>query len=135
MDKVFISETSTSTVPNTSCTAANVSSDTNGMAVMDACHKLQERINPYKLKNPEHSWEQWVSSAYHDGISLSVTGFYQAEGADYVYKDDHVVGTPFLYFSYGAACSEVEVDCLTGDHTILRTDIVMDLGQSLIYLY
>lgn len=37
----------------------------------------------------------------------------------------------FNYFTYGAACSEVEIDCLTGDHQVIRTDIVMDLGSSL----
>lgn len=28
-------------------------------------------------------------------------------------------GRPFNYFCFGAACSEVEVDCLTGDHQVL----------------
>lgn len=37
----------------------------------------------------------------------------------------------FNYFTYGAACSEVEIDCLTGDHQVIRSDIVMDLGSSL----
>lgn len=27
-------------------------------------------------------------------------------------------GQPFAYFTQGAACSEVEIDCLTGDHTV-----------------
>lgn len=27
-------------------------------------------------------------------------------------------GKPFSYFSYGVACSEVEIDCLTGDHKV-----------------
>lgn len=27
-------------------------------------------------------------------------------------------GHPFEYFVYGAACSEVEIDCLTGDHKV-----------------
>ncbi|KAH3859140.1 hypothetical protein DPMN_101856 [Dreissena polymorpha] len=27
-------------------------------------------------------------------------------------------GKPFSYFSNGAACSEVEIDCLTGDHLV-----------------
>ena len=27
-------------------------------------------------------------------------------------------GKPFNYFSYGAAVSEVEIDCLTGDHQV-----------------
>lgn len=41
------------------------------------------------------------------------------------------MGQPFLYFTSGAACLEVEIDCLTGDHQVIRTDIVMDLGASL----
>uniref|UniRef100_A0A0A9Y781 Xanthine dehydrogenase/oxidase n=1 Tax=Lygus hesperus TaxID=30085 RepID=A0A0A9Y781_LYGHE len=41
------------------------------------------------------------------------------------------LGNVFNYFTYGAACSEVQIDCLTGDHKVLRTDIVMDLGASL----
>jgi xanthine dehydrogenase/oxidase len=39
----------------------------------------------------------------------------------------------FLYFTTGAACTEVEIDVLTGDHTILRTDLIMDIGRSLNY--
>lgn len=31
----------------------------------------------------------------------------------------------------GAACTEVELDLLTGDHTVLRTDIKMDVGRSI----
>ena len=31
----------------------------------------------------------------------------------------------------GTACTEVEIDCLTGDHVVLSTDIVMDVGDSL----
>ena len=37
---------------------------------------------------------------------------------------------PFNYFTYGAACSEVELDTLTGDFQALRTHIVMDVGSS-----
>lgn len=37
----------------------------------------------------------------------------------------------FNYFTFAAASSVVEIDCLTGDHQVLRTDIVMDLGQSI----
>lgn len=40
-------------------------------------------------------------------------------------------GNPYLYFSHGAACTEVEIDCLTGDHNVKRVDIVMDVGKSL----
>ncbi len=27
-------------------------------------------------------------------------------------------GQLYNYYTYGAACSEVEIDCLTGDHTV-----------------
>jgi len=27
-------------------------------------------------------------------------------------------GTPYAYFSFGAAVTEVEIDCLTGDHQV-----------------
>ncbi|KAG5458598.1 MAG: molybdopterin binding aldehyde oxidase/xanthine dehydrogenase [Olpidium bornovanus] len=37
----------------------------------------------------------------------------------------------YAYFTQGGAYSEVEIDVLSGDFTILRTDIVMDVGRSL----
>lgn len=36
---------------------------------------------------------------------------------------------PFNYFVFGAAVSEVELDVLTGDWQLLRSDIVMDVGN------
>jgi xanthine dehydrogenase/oxidase len=38
---------------------------------------------------------------------------------------------PFNYFTQGVACSEVEVDCLTGDHRVIRADVLMDVGSSI----
>ena len=40
-------------------------------------------------------------------------------------------GRPFLYFAYGAACSEVAIDTLTGEMRVLRVDILHDVGASL----
>uniref|UniRef100_A0A4W6FUF9 Xanthine dehydrogenase/oxidase n=1 Tax=Lates calcarifer TaxID=8187 RepID=A0A4W6FUF9_LATCA len=121
--KIHISETSTNTVPNTSPTAASASSDLNGAAVQNACEILMKRLEPYKNKNPKGSWEDWVS------ISLSANGFYKTP--DLGYDFDSNSGRVFNYFSYGVACSEVEIDCLTGAHKNLSTTIVMDVGHSL----
>jgi xanthine dehydrogenase/oxidase len=38
---------------------------------------------------------------------------------------------PFNYFSQGVVCTEVELDTLTGDHCVLRADILMDVGSSM----
>uniref|UniRef100_A0A3Q2GVY3 Xanthine dehydrogenase/oxidase n=1 Tax=Equus caballus TaxID=9796 RepID=A0A3Q2GVY3_HORSE len=127
--KIYISETSTNTVPNTSPTAASVSTDLNGQAVYEACQTILKRLEPFKRKNPSGSWEDWVIAAYQDAVSLSATGFYKAPDVGYSFETNS--GNPFNYFSYGVACSEVEIDCLTGDHKNLRTDIVMDVGSSL----
>ncbi len=47
VERVHVSETSTTTVPNASPTAASASSDMYGMAVLHACEQLQERLAPY----------------------------------------------------------------------------------------
>lgn len=38
---------------------------------------------------------------------------------------------PLKYTSFGAACSEVEIDLLTGEKTILESDLYFDCGRSL----
>ena len=38
---------------------------------------------------------------------------------------------PLAYCTFGAACSEVEVDALTGESRVLRSDILFDCGRSL----
>ncbi|KAK7085090.1 hypothetical protein SK128_008316 [Halocaridina rubra] len=129
-DQIHISETATDKVPNTSPTAASASSDLNGMAVLNACEKILRRLKPYISKDPDGSWENWVKAAYFDRVSLSATGFYRTPGiSDFDFGRNE--GTPFNYFSYGAAVTEVEIDCLTGDHSVLRSDIMMDVGESL----
>ncbi|XP_078618398.1 xanthine dehydrogenase/oxidase-like [Branchiostoma floridae x Branchiostoma japonicum] len=124
--RIHISETSTNTVPNTSPTSASISSDLNGMAVKIACETILQRLEPYMGKG---SWDDWVRAAYLDRVGLSATGFYRTPGIEYDMQKNE--GRPFSYFCYGTAVSEVEIDCLTGDHTVLRTDIVMDVGSSL----
>ena len=129
MTQIHISGTSTNRVPNTSATAASCASDLNGMAVKDACETIMARLKPYRQQFPDGPWEVWVMKAYLDMVSLSATGFYYTPDLDYDFQTN--TGNPFNYSTYGVGCSVVEIDCLTGDHTVLTTDIVMDLGQSL----
>lgn len=129
-DMIHISETATDKVPNTSPTAASASSDLNGMAVLEACNKIKERLKPIVAQNPQGDWKAWVRAAYNQCISLSATGYYFTPDLREYNFESHE-GARFPYFTCGAAVTEVEIDCLTGDHSVLRTDIVMDLGETL----
>ncbi|KAM9328483.1 aldehyde oxidase 6 [Pholidichthys leucotaenia] len=126
--KIYISETSTGTVPNTLPSAASYGTDANGMAVKNACEILYKRLEPIRQKNPKGSWESWVKEAFFTKISLSATGYYR--GPDMYMNWEGMEGQPYAYFTFAVCCSEVELDCLTGDYRTVRTDIVVDLGRS-----
>ncbi|XP_053452765.1 aldehyde oxidase 2 [Nycticebus coucang] len=129
MSYLHICETSTAAVPNTIATAASIGADVNGRAVQNACQILLKRLEPIIKKNPEGTWEDWIEAAFEQRISLSATGYFRGYKA---FMDwDKGEGDPFPYYVYGAACSEVEIDCLTGAHKKIRTDIVMDACCSL----
>ncbi len=64
-----------------------------------------KRLEPIRNANPTGKWDDWVQAAFFTRVNLSATGFYKCD-------------TPYL--SFGAACSEVEIDCLTGDHTVFK---------------
>lgn len=133
LNRVFISETATDKVPNASPTAASSSSDLYGMAVKNACIELLEKMKPSRIElGPGATWEEVVNHAYFNRVSLSATGFYKTPELDQVnLACPDSKGTPFFYFTNGAAVTEVEIDLLTGESTILRTDIVMDVGRPL----
>ncbi|XP_057614609.1 aldehyde oxidase 2 isoform X1 [Chionomys nivalis] len=129
MSYMYICETSTATVPNTIATAASVGADVNGRAVQNACQILLKRLEPIVKKNPDGTWRDWIEAAFEQRISLSATGYFRGYKAFMDWEKQE--GDPFPYYVYGAACSEVEIDCLTGAHKKIRTDIVMDACCSL----
>ncbi|XP_006862099.1 PREDICTED: aldehyde oxidase-like [Chrysochloris asiatica] len=129
MSHMHVCETSTATVPNTVATAASIGSDVNGKAVQNACQILLKRLEHIMKKNPEGTWEDWIEAAFEQRISLSATGYFRGYKAFMDWEKGE--GDPFPYYVYGAACSEVEIDCLTGAHKKIRTDIVMDACCSL----
>jgi xanthine dehydrogenase/oxidase len=130
LSDVFISETATNTVANTSSTAASASSDLNGYAVWNACKQLNERLEPYRQKFGEGaSMHKLASAAYFDRVNLSANGFYKTPDIGYTWGPN--TGMMFFYFTQGVTAAEVEVDTLTGDWTCLRADIKMDVGRSI----
>ena len=145
---IRISATDTDKVPNTSPTAASSGTDLNGKAAQAAARILRARMAGFlsgKYAVPEDAiaftggrvqlGEQSISfadaarQAWHGRVSLSATGFYATPKIHYDPKT--MRGRPFYYFAYGAAVSEVAIDTLTGEHRLLRVDILHDVGRSL----
>ncbi|TAQ83665.1 hypothetical protein B7494_g8013 [Chlorociboria aeruginascens] len=130
LEDVFISETATNTVANTSATAASASSDLNGYAIFNACAQINERLAPYREKLGEDAtMKQLASAAYFDRVNLSANGFYKTPDIGYTWGPN--IGQMFYYFTQGVTAAEVEIDTLTGDWTCLRADIKMDIGRSI----
>ena len=147
LDKVKITATNTGKVPNTSATAASSGTDMNGMAARAAARKIKKRLirfaskkfdvdkrdiqfvdNHIEAGEFELSFAKMAEQAWLGRVSLSATGFYRTPKIHYDPATSS--GRPFLYFAYGAAVSEVEIDCLTGESRIVRTDILYDAGKS-----
>ena len=126
LSMVTVGDTATDKVANASATAASASSDLNGAAIMDACNQILARLAPVRKAHPHKSWRELCSTAYFDRIQLTATGFYATPNVGYDFVNH--IGTPFNYYTSGVSYSDVEVDTLTGDSTVLETVVVMDVG-------
>lgn len=134
IDAVFTDNTSSYQTANASPTAASSGSDLNGMAVKDACDQLNERLKPIREKyGPDVPMKTIAHAAYLERINLNAHGFWKMPKVGYQWGnyDAKTVKPMYYYFTQGVASSEVELDVLTGDHTVLRTDIKMDIGRSI----
>jgi xanthine dehydrogenase large subunit len=148
VDRIKVSAADTSKVPNTSATAASAGSDLNGKAAQAAARTLKQRLTAFAADHFGVSesavsfaanqvyvgervlgFAELAKLAWMARVSLSATGFYRTPKIHY--DRASFSGRPFYYFAYGAAVSEVIVDTLTGEHRVLRVDILHDCGRSL----
>ncbi len=148
LDQVKITATTTGKVPNTSATAASSGTDLNGMAAQNAARQIKDRLidfaaekhsvpvdqvvflpNRVRIGNQEIAFADLVKQAYLGRVQLSAAGFYKTPKIHW--NRDKGEGRPFYYYAYGAACSEVSIDTLTGEYVVERTDILHDAGRSL----
>lgn len=147
-DRIKITKTTTEKVPNTSATAASSGADLNGLAALDAVEQIKARLVQFAVESrgvsedavefrPNHlrigdetiAFDSFIKEAYMARVQLSAAGFYKTPKIHW----DRASGTgrPFYYYAYGASCSEVAIDTLTGEYRIERTDILHDVGRSL----
>lgn len=132
VEHIYNKDSQTDQVANPSPTAASSGSDLNGMAVKNACEQLRERLAPYRKKYGDSApMSVLAHAAYRDRVNLAANGFWKMPDIGYIWGN-YVDPLPmYYYFTQGVAVTEVELDVLTGDHTVLRTDIIMDVGRSI----
>lgn len=127
LDKIHIAQTSTREAANTSATAASAGSDLNGAACKDACDQLNARLMPFRKTGK--TFAQVAHDAYFARVNLSAVGHYRTDikGMDWNVGQ----GEPFAYWTQGVCVAEAEIDVVTGDSRIVRTDIMMDIARSI----
>jgi len=121
---ICITHNSTDSIPNATLTGGSGTSETVVNAALLAAENLLARLKPYL--EPGAKWEDVVSAAYHGGVNLSAQGYWGGGP-----RGKKRVNPMYDYFVYAACCSEVELDVLTGEVQIIRSDIAYDCGKSL----
>ena len=148
LQRVLATASDTSKIPNASATAASAGTDLNGRAAQFAARHVRDNLAQFvggldgcgagavqfaagQVRSPKasRSFESVVKMAYANRIQLWSDGFYRTPKIHY--DKETLTGRPFYYFSYGAACTEVAIDTLTGESRVLAIDILHDVGRSI----
>ena len=148
LHRVLSTASDTSKIPNASATAASAGTDLNGRAAqfaarhvrdnlaafvsgLDGCGAGAVRFEGGQVRSPQatRGFDEVVKLAYANRIQLWSDGFYRTPKIHY--DKTTLSGRPFYYFAYGAACTEVAIDALTGESRVLKVDILHDVGRSI----
>ena len=146
--RILCTASDTSKIPNASATAASAGTDLNGRAAQFAARHVRDNLAAFvsgldgcgagavrfeygQVVSPTttRSFDDVVKMAYANRIQLWSDGFYRTPKIHY--DKTTLTGRPFYYFAYGAACTEVAIDTLTGESRVLKVDILHDVGRSI----
>ena len=147
-ENVLTTASDTSKVPNASATAASAGTDLNASAAQYAARQVRDNLAQFlagldgcpaaavcfqggEVTTPTGTrpFTEVVKLAYANRIQLWSDGFYRTPKIHY--DKTTLTGRPFFYFAYGAACTEVAIDTLTGESRVLKVDILHDVGRSI----
>ena len=147
-EAVLATASDTSKVPNASATAASAGTDLNARAAQFAARQVRGNLAQFvagldgcgagavqfadgQVLTPTGArpFSDVVKLAYANRIQLWSDGFYRTPKIHY--DKTTLTGRPFYYFAYGAACTEVAIDTLTGESRVLKVDILHDVGTSI----
>ena len=147
-ERVLATASDTSKIPNASATAASAGTDLNGRAAQFAARHVRDNLAAFvsgldqcgagavrfeggRVISPAttRAFDEVVKLAYANRIQLWSDGFYRTPKIHY--DKATLTGRPFYYFAYGAACTQVAIDTLTGESRVLKVDILHDVGRSI----
>jgi xanthine dehydrogenase large subunit len=158
VDRVVLMPTSTEKSNNTSPTAASAGTDLNGAAAVRAAKTIKRRLRRFAAerfadcdsgisRSASHvqfrdghvidtrradlriRFGQLCAEARRARVDLGARGFYATPGVDFNRETGR--GTPFFYFTQGAAVAEVLIDRFTGELRVPRADLLIDIGRSI----
>merc|ERR1719433_1458356 len=108
------------TNPNAMTTGGSAGSECNCVAAIEACKILKARLEPIRAElGPDATWSELIKAANEADLDLCARYMFEAHKNDYT-----------GYNVWGAGISEVEVDILTGQMFVVRTDLLEDAGLS-----
>ena len=147
-ERVLATASDTSKIPNASATAASAGTDLNGRAAQFAARNVRDNLAAFvsgldncgagavrfeagQILSPKatRKFDEVVRLAHANRIQLWSDGFYRTPKIHY--DKTTLTGRPFYYFAYGAACTQVAIDTLTGESRVLKVDILHDVGRSI----
>jgi xanthine dehydrogenase large subunit len=158
VSRVVLMPTSTEKNNNTSPTAASAGTDLNGAAAVRACKEIKRRLKRFaaarlsdvklglspsvshvqlrdgqvfdsRRPDVQMPFDQLCAEARRSRVDLGARGYYATPGVDFNRETGR--GTPFFYFTQGAAVAEVLVDRFTGELRVPRVDLLIDIGRSI----
>jgi xanthine dehydrogenase/oxidase len=119
MDRVKVKPTNNFVAANGTVSGGSVASEVVCYAITQACEEIRQNLQPILEKLEKPSWENLIKEAHNAKVKL--TASYTPTG-----KDD-LKG----YDVWVLTLSEVEIDVLTGEYKVVRTDLYEDTGKSL----
>lgn len=117
MSKVKIKPNDSVSNPNNFTTGGSRTTEAVCFGAIKCCQLLQDRLTPIRERLVNPTWEALIQAAFNAGINLQTNYFVTTNDQN-------------PYRVAGAAIAEVEVDILTGEHEVLRVDLVEDVGTS-----
>merc|ERR1712146_443959 len=136
LDRIDFAAFDSHTLSSQTFTGGSTGTEGAAVAAMKACKELVESFKPIRdaLKkkaseeaekegknSTEVTWPAVCAAAEQANLPMQALGHHGGEKS----KDK------LAYNCYGVGCSEVELDVLTGEVLVLRTDLMYDSGKSL----